>query len=80
MNVEHIDTENITEEEYLNKAIEKIGQVTKTANKTLTKDCFIKVFKYTGDYAKIKAKDTKTKAQAKRSAQFGGDAKSICKL
>lgn len=61
--VENIDIENITEEEYLHKAVEKIMPVQKTPNKTLSKDSFIKIFKYTGDYAKIKSKDMKQKAQ-----------------
>lgn len=57
--VENIDTENITEEEYLEKAVEKIMPVQKTPNKTLAKDSFIKIFKYTGDYAKIKSRELK---------------------
>ena len=60
--LDNIDTEGITEEEFLARAVEKIGPVTKTANKTLTKDCFIKIFKYTGDFAKMKSKETKLKA------------------
>ena len=60
--LDNIDTEGITEEEFLARAVEKIGPVTKTANKTLTKDCFIKIFKYTGDFAKMKSKEAKLKA------------------
>jgi hypothetical protein len=60
--VENIDLEGITEEEFLNKAVEKIGTVQKTPQKTLTKECFIKIFKYTGDFAKLKSKETKAKA------------------
>lgn len=73
--VENIDTENTTEEEYLALAVEKILPVQKTANKTLSKDSFIKIFKYTGDYAKIKSREMKTKAQEKRAEQFGKDPK-----
>jgi len=73
--VEHIDLEGITEEEFLNKAVEKIGTITKSANKTLSKDCFIKIFKYTGDFAKLKSRDGKTKAQEIRCKEFGKDAK-----
>lgn len=64
--VENIDIEGITEEEFLAKAIEKIGPVQKTPQKTLTKECFIKIFKYTGDFAKIKSKEAKLKAQETR--------------
>lgn len=73
--VENIDLENITEEEFLKQATEKIGTVQKTANKTLTKDCFIKIFKYTGDFAKLKSRDAKAKAQEVRCKEFGGDPK-----
>lgn len=59
----------------MNKAIEKIGQVQKTPRKTLGKDSFIKIFKYTGDFAKLKSKDIKAKAQEKRSQEFGKDPK-----
>jgi len=73
--VENIDLEGITEEEFLNKAVEKIGTVQKTANKTLAKDSFIKIFKYTGDFAKLKSKEDKAKAQENRCKEFGKDPK-----
>lgn len=73
--VEHIDLEGITEEEFLHKAVEKIGAITKTANKTLSKESFIKIFKYTGDFAKLKSRDAKQKSQENRCAEFGGDPK-----
>ena len=73
--LETIDTEGITEEEYMNKAVEKIGKINKTANKTLSKDSFIKIFKYTGDFAKMKSKDIKANAQVKRCEEFGKDPK-----
>lgn len=73
--VENIDLEGLTEEEFLAKAVEKIGPIQKTAQKTLTKECFIKIFKYTGDYAKIKSRDAKAKAQENRCAEFGKDPK-----
>jgi hypothetical protein len=38
----------------------------KTARKTLEKDSFIKVFKYTGEFAKLKCADLKLKSQEKR--------------
>lgn len=58
-----IATENISEEEFLEKAIEIIGPIKKTQRKTLEKDSFIKVFKYTGDFAKLKNKEMKKHAQ-----------------
>lgn len=51
--------EGITEDEFLAKAVELIGPIVKTKNKTLSKDSFIKIFKYTGDFAKLKSKDQK---------------------
>lgn len=41
----------------------------------MTKECFIKIFKYTGDFAKLKSKDAKAKAQETRCKEFGGDPK-----
>ena len=73
--IENIDLENITEEEFLKLACEKISPIQKTPNKTLTKDSFIKIFKYTGDFAKLKARDMKAKAQERRCEYFGKDAK-----
>ena len=60
--IEEIDIANMTEEEFLEKAIEHIGEVKKNENKTLTKDTFIRVFKYTGDFAKLRSKGIKAKA------------------
>ena len=71
--METIDLEGLTEEQYLDKAVELIGPIKKTPQKTLHKDSFIKIFKYTGDFAKMKAKDSKAKAQELRCAQFGKD-------
>jgi hypothetical protein len=73
--VENIPLEGITEEEYLKLAVEKIGTVQKTPQKTLTKESFIKIFKYTGDFAKLKSRDAKAKAQESRCKEFGGDPK-----
>lgn len=64
---------DIPEEEFLEKAVEAIGPVTKTAKKTLAKDTFIKVFKYTGDFAKLKNKEMKKIAQEKRCEHFEKD-------
>lgn len=73
--IEDIDITNITEEEFLEKAIESIGEVKKNENKTLHKDTFIKIFKYTGDFAKLRSKGIKAKAQEERSVHFGDDHK-----
>ncbi len=53
---------DITEAQVLEKAVELIGPIVKTKNKTLSKDSFIKIFKYTGDFAKLKSKDLKAAA------------------
>lgn len=68
-----IPTEGISEEEYLEKAIEAIGEVKKTPRHTLDKDTFIKVFKYTGDFAKMKNKAMKEQAQERRCEHFNQD-------
>ena len=48
-----IPMDGITEEEFVKRAVEAIGEV-KKAGKILDKDSFVKIFKYTGDYAKFK--------------------------
>jgi len=73
--IEDIDIANVTEEEFLEKAIESIGEVKKNDNKTLTKDTFIRIFKYTGDFAKLRSKGIKAEAQKERSVHFGEDHK-----
>lgn len=70
----NIETEGLDEEGFLKAAVDSIGTVKKTANKTLDKESFIKVFKYTGDFAKFKNAELKKTAQATRCAHFGGDA------
>jgi hypothetical protein len=57
--IEEIDISNITEEEFVNKVVEHIGEIKKNDNKTLHKDTFIKIFKYTGDFAKLRSKGIK---------------------
>jgi len=59
--VEEIDT-SLPDEEYLAKAVELVGTIQKNENKTFKKDSFIKIFKYSGDYAKGKQVDLKKKA------------------
>lgn len=70
-----IPTENITEEEYLEKAMELIGELKKTPRKTLEKDCFIKVFKYTGEFGRMRSKGIKKTLQEKRCEVFEKDPK-----
>jgi hypothetical protein len=60
--VEEIDVLNLSEAEFLEMVVEKIGQIKKNDNKTLHKDSFIKIFKYTGDFAKLKSKGLKQKS------------------
>jgi hypothetical protein len=70
-----INTDDITEEQYLEKAVELIGPIVKTKNKTLSKESFIKIFKYTGDFAKLKSKEMKAKSQENRCVYFAKDSK-----
>jgi len=72
--LETIDTTGLDEEGFLKAAVEAIGDVKKTSQNTLEKDTFIKVFKYTGDFAKFKNSAMKKDAQTKRCEHFGGDA------
>jgi hypothetical protein len=41
----------------------------------LTKECFIKIFKYSGDFAKLRGRELKSKAQEERMTHFGSDHK-----
>jgi hypothetical protein len=66
---------NVSEEEFVERAVAAIGTLNKTANKTLDKESFIKVFRYTGDFAKMKGRELKAKAQAKRCEFFNKDHK-----
>jgi len=72
-NLPVIESEGLTEEQFVAKAVEAIGEVKKTPEKTLDKDTFIRVFKYTGDFAKFKNATLKKEAQEKRCKFFGGD-------
>ena len=73
--IEEIDITNISEDDFIAKAVENIGAIKKNDNKTLVKDSFIKIFKYAGDFAKLRSKDIKQKAQNERSTHFGEDHK-----
>jgi len=57
-----INTDGISEEEFVVQAIAAIGTVKKTPRHTLEKETFIKIFKYTGDFAKLKNKTMKVDA------------------
>ena len=70
-----MDMENITEDELMSKAVERIGVIKKTKNKTLSKDSFIKIFRFTGEFAKLRSKDVKKQGQIKRCEEFGKNAK-----
>jgi hypothetical protein len=60
----------LPEEEFLQKAADVIGTLKKTPRKTLEKESFIKVFKYMGDFNKMKTRDLKKAAQEKRCEAF----------
>jgi len=63
----------VSEDDYVKQSIEAIGEVKKNG-KILDKDTFVKIFKYTGDYAKFKNQEIKKKAQDERCTNFGKDA------
>lgn len=75
--VEDIDVTNITEEEFVEKAFAAVGEVKKSEanNKVLSKDTFIKIFKYTGDFAKLRSGAMKKSAQEDRCQFFNVDHK-----
>lgn len=74
--LEMIPTEGITEEEFLGRAVAAIGEIkTDPKTKTFDKASFIKIFRYTGDFAKMKGREVKTEAQAKRCVTFNKDHK-----
>jgi|TARA_B110000285_G_C15035727_1_gene569150 hypothetical protein len=51
---EDIDPTGLTEETFMAKAIELIGEVEKNENKTFKKDTVIKMFKYCGDFSNFR--------------------------
>ena len=55
----NITAEGLDEEGFLKAAVEAIGEVKKTPQNTLDQKSFIKVFKYTGEFAKFKNKEVK---------------------
>lgn len=59
IDIPNISTDGLSEEQFVEKAIEAIGTLKKTSHKTLEKESFIKVFKYTGDFAKLKNREMK---------------------
>jgi len=52
----------MSDSDYLQKSAQIIGPVKKIQHNLLAKDTFIRVFKYTGDFAKLKSADLKRKA------------------
>jgi hypothetical protein len=71
---EPIDASGLTPEEYIAKAAEKILPI-KKSGKVLHKETFIKLFHYTGDYAKFRTTELKAQAQEKRLQHFQVDSK-----
>lgn len=66
--------DGISEEEFLNKAVEVIGPIKKSDDKKIMqKDSFIKVFKYMGEFAKLRNKEAKKQAQSLRCDKFKAD-------
>ena len=66
---------NISFKIFRGNALNEIGEIKKNDNKTLAKDSFIKIFKYTGDFAKLRSKEIKQKAQEERCVHFNADSK-----
>lgn len=69
----NIEAEGLDEEAFLKAAVEAIGEVKKTPQNTLDQKSFIRVFKYTGDFAKFKNQNMKAVAQERRCEHFGQD-------
>jgi hypothetical protein len=69
-----INPDDVGEEGFIKQVSEAIGAVKKDKNKLIEKDTFIKIFKYTGDFAKFKNKELKKAAQGKRCEHFDKDA------
>jgi len=68
--IDNIDSTGLSEEDYINKVALAIGEIKKNDNKTLTKDTFIRIFKYTGDFAKMRSQALKLEAQVERIKWF----------
>jgi hypothetical protein len=73
LNLKNIPMEGVSEEDYVKQSIEAIGEV-KKSGKILEKETFVKIFKYTGDFAKFKNQEIKKKAQDERCKNFQKDA------
>lgn len=67
----------LSEDDFVAKVVELVGDIKKNENnsKVLSKDSFIKIFKYTGDFAKIKSSSLKKNAQEERCVHFNVDSK-----
>jgi len=57
--MKELDLAGFSDEEFLKAVSEEMLPLKKNPNGTLQKESFIKVFKYCGDYAKLKTKDAK---------------------
>ena len=57
-----INSDGMTEEEFVVQAVAAIGTAKMSPRHTLEKDSFIRIFKYTGDFAKMKNKTMKLDA------------------
>ena len=75
--VEDIDMTDITDDAFIEKAVALVGEVKKNPsnNKCLSKDSFIKIFKYTGDFAKLRSQVFKQSAQVERCKHFNEEHK-----
>jgi hypothetical protein len=73
--IEEIPTTGLTEDQFLERAVAAIGEIKKNDNKTLNKDSFIRIFKYTGDFAKMRSAALKMEAQLERIKFFNEDHK-----
>lgn len=73
--IDEINMTDLSEDDFIAKVVENIGEIKKTENKTLQKDTFIKIFKYTGDFAKLRSKGIKAVAQEERCKHFNVDNK-----
>ena len=60
----------MSDEEALEKVSSLVGELKKTQQKTLEKDCFFKIFRLTGEFSKTKSKKIKQEAQNKRIEFF----------
>lgn len=75
-----IDPTDKDESGFLAATVEAIGDIKKNQGNTLDKESFIKVFKYTGDFAKFKNAEMKKVAQSSRCEHFEDSEKYLAAL